>query len=186
MKKSSLSINIKKLRKKNNMSQAKLAEKLHISPQAISKWETGKSLPDMLTLKSLSEIFDVSVDDLISEELGDLKKAKVQEIKKEESDNTKEMDIEEPIPLKSMSTYKKFTGQICLSINFLWLLIRSEFFLYEHPFMQYIILFFCYLGMIYLYSVFYSRYMEQQKSFRWIIVFLNLIIFLIIALIFQQ
>ena len=44
---------IKKLRKENNLSQEKLADKLGVTYQAVSKWERGLNLPDMTTLKLL-------------------------------------------------------------------------------------------------------------------------------------
>lgn len=56
---------IKKLRKGNNLSQEQLAEKLNVSRQAISKWESNKAYPDIDNLILLRNIFDVSLDDLI-------------------------------------------------------------------------------------------------------------------------
>jgi uncharacterized protein YjbI with pentapeptide repeats len=49
-------------RKKISFSQAELAEKLFISPQAIGKWERGESLPDITTLNRLAEIFSVDLN----------------------------------------------------------------------------------------------------------------------------
>ena len=46
---------IAKLRKEKNMTQKELAEKLHLTDKAISKWERGLSFPDIATLKPLSE-----------------------------------------------------------------------------------------------------------------------------------
>lgn len=54
------------LRKANNLSQNALAEKLHMSRQAISRWETGKTVPDIETLKKLSVLYNISLDELIS------------------------------------------------------------------------------------------------------------------------
>lgn len=54
------------LRKLNNLSQEELAEKLKISRQTLSKYETGESLPDIDKCKLLAEIFDVSLDDLVN------------------------------------------------------------------------------------------------------------------------
>lgn len=55
---------IKALRKKQHMTQETLAGKLDVTVSAISKWETGKNLPDMDVLHRLSTIFHVSIDDL--------------------------------------------------------------------------------------------------------------------------
>ena len=54
------------LRKKVNLTQAELGEKLNVTPQAVSKWENGLSEPDIETLKKMSELFDVSLDYLLT------------------------------------------------------------------------------------------------------------------------
>lgn len=59
---------IKELRLKNSLSQNELAEKVIITPQAVSKWERGISLPDITMIQKLSEIFDVSISYLLSGE----------------------------------------------------------------------------------------------------------------------
>lgn len=56
---------IKKLRTKENKSQDWLAEQLFFSRQAISKWESGDSFPDIETCEKLSKIFNVSLDYLL-------------------------------------------------------------------------------------------------------------------------
>lgn len=58
--------NLIELRKYHNLSQEKLAEKINVSRQTLSKYETGESLPDIEKCKSLADVFGVSVDDLIS------------------------------------------------------------------------------------------------------------------------
>lgn len=50
----------------HNLSQEELAERLRVSRQTISKYETGESLPDIDKCKLLAEIFDVSLDDLVN------------------------------------------------------------------------------------------------------------------------
>ncbi len=60
-----LGSNLADLRKRNGYSQEALAEKLNISRQAISKWERGESTPDTDTLILLSELYNVSLDELI-------------------------------------------------------------------------------------------------------------------------
>ena len=57
------------LRKKNGWSQEELAEKLNISRQSVSKWESGASLPDIDKIIALSSLFGVSTDYLLKEEL---------------------------------------------------------------------------------------------------------------------
>lgn len=58
---------ITKLRKQKGLSQEALAEKLSVSRQAISKWETGESLPDMDNIAFLCKEFDVSADFLLND-----------------------------------------------------------------------------------------------------------------------
>lgn len=60
-----LSLKLSELRKKNNLSQEALAEKLSLSRQAISKWERGESAPDTENLIALSKIFGVTLDELV-------------------------------------------------------------------------------------------------------------------------
>lgn len=63
--KSQLGSNITVYRKRNSLTQAKLAEQLNYSDKAVSKWERGESMPDVLTLVQMSELFDISVDELL-------------------------------------------------------------------------------------------------------------------------
>lgn len=58
--------NLTELRKLHNMSQEELAEKIGVSRQTLSKYETGESLPDIEKCKILADVFGVSIDDLIS------------------------------------------------------------------------------------------------------------------------
>ena len=53
------------LRKANNMSQEQLAEKVGVSRQSISKWESGESIPEMERIVELSMVFDVTTDYLM-------------------------------------------------------------------------------------------------------------------------
>lgn len=57
---------IAQLRKELGLTQKELAEKLKVTDKAISRWETGKGLPDTSLLKPLAEIFGVSVGELLS------------------------------------------------------------------------------------------------------------------------
>lgn len=57
--------NIVSYRKQANMTQAGLAEKLNYSDKAVSKWERGESMPDVLTLVELAKLFDITVNDLL-------------------------------------------------------------------------------------------------------------------------
>lgn len=60
---------IKKYRTMMNLSQEELAEKVYVTRQTISNWETGKSYPDIHSLLLLSSLFNVSLDQLIKGDL---------------------------------------------------------------------------------------------------------------------
>lgn len=53
------------LRNKGNLSQEELAEKVFVTRQAVSRWETGETIPNTETLKQLSKLFDVSINTLL-------------------------------------------------------------------------------------------------------------------------
>lgn len=53
------------LRTKNGLSQEELAEKIHVTRQAVSRWENGETVPNTDTLKLLSRLFDVSINTLL-------------------------------------------------------------------------------------------------------------------------
>ena len=57
--------NIKKTREEKGLSQEQLAERLNMTRQAVSNWERGKTEPDIETLQRLSEVLEVSVEELI-------------------------------------------------------------------------------------------------------------------------
>lgn len=56
--------NIAQLRREHNMKQDELAEQLGVTPQAVSKWENGASMPDIALLPKIAEIFGVTIDAL--------------------------------------------------------------------------------------------------------------------------
>lgn len=56
---------ISELRKRKNMTQVELADRMGVSFQAVSNWERGNSMPDISKLPELAEIFDTSIDDIL-------------------------------------------------------------------------------------------------------------------------
>lgn len=85
---------LKKLRKEQNLTQEQLAEKLNVSRQAITKWETSDGTPDIENLKQISNFFNISIDELIKEENLDLKSNKKYTYTEEfEIDHSKHYDI---------------------------------------------------------------------------------------------
>ena len=56
---------LKEIRKKEGISQEQLAEKIGVTRQAITKWETGKGLPDVENMVIIAEIFKTTIDELL-------------------------------------------------------------------------------------------------------------------------
>ena len=61
----SLSERLKALRKTKDMTQEQLAEYMGVSPQAVSRWETGATSPDISALPQLADLFSISIDELL-------------------------------------------------------------------------------------------------------------------------
>lgn len=80
---------IKKYRNNINLSQEQLAERVFVSRQTISNWENDKNYPDIKSLLLLSEVFEVSLDDLVKGDLEEMKK----QIKNEDIREFKKLDI---------------------------------------------------------------------------------------------
>ncbi len=59
---------IAECRKKNNLTQMQLAEKLNITDRAVSKWETGKAMPDSSIMLDLCDVLKITVNELLSGE----------------------------------------------------------------------------------------------------------------------
>ncbi len=66
--KQTIAQNITALRQASKMTQIELAEKLNYSDKAISKWERGESIPDVIVLKTIADLFGVTVDYLLQED----------------------------------------------------------------------------------------------------------------------
>ncbi|EJM4814191.1 helix-turn-helix transcriptional regulator, partial [Listeria monocytogenes] len=57
---------LRKLRKQNNMTQEQLGERLHVTNKTVSRWETGKYMPPIECLKLLSDIYQISVNEILT------------------------------------------------------------------------------------------------------------------------
>ena len=90
------------LRKKQGLTQLELAEKLDVSRQAVSRWEAGDAMPGIDNLKLLSELYEVSIDFLLNDNLTD----------RSEYRQDQKNAIVEMKPGKKMGKYKIFV--ICI------------------------------------------------------------------------
>ncbi len=106
---------IAKQRKLKELTQEELAEKLGVTKNAVSKWERGLCLMDMSLLKPLSEILDLSINDILAGELIEDK-----DLEKKSEENI--LKLTELINLKTMRN-----GIIGLTLFFIILVIISFF-----------------------------------------------------------
>jgi len=88
---------IRQLRFKAGLTQEQLSDKLGISPQSVSKWETGAAMPDISSLPLLAEVFGVSIDDLFDLTTG-------QRLNRIEN----RMDLEEELPPEVFREYEEY------------------------------------------------------------------------------
>ncbi|KAB7670809.1 helix-turn-helix domain-containing protein [Bacillus sp. B1-b2] len=72
---------LKKEREKKGWSQTELAEKIHVSRQSVSKWETGKNYPNIEVIIDLSDLFGITIDELLRSD-EELKEKVIQDSKK--------------------------------------------------------------------------------------------------------
>ena len=79
--------NLKRIRKENNLSQEQLADKLNVSRQSVSKWESGTSYPEMDKMIQLCRMFDLNIDELLNQDI-----KKVREEKNSKIDINKYID----------------------------------------------------------------------------------------------
>ena len=63
-----LNDNIKKFRKIKKLTQEQIAEKLNVSRQTVSKWESGETIPDIYNCCELAKLYEITVDDLLNEQ----------------------------------------------------------------------------------------------------------------------
>ncbi|MGM0890757.1 MAG: helix-turn-helix domain-containing protein [Bacillota bacterium] len=79
---------LQKLRVQKNMSREELAQEMNVSRQAVYKWENNKGYPDIENLIKLSELYEITLDELIKNDRTFQKKISIDEDKKKENDLT--------------------------------------------------------------------------------------------------
>ena len=79
---------LKELRKEKNITQEQLAEQLNVSGRTVSRWETGNNMPDISLLVEISELYEVSIPEIINGERKseNMNKEEVKEVAKSMSD----------------------------------------------------------------------------------------------------
>ena len=94
-----LSKNIKTLRMQKGITQKELAEKLHVTSQAVSRWEQGDVEPSIDTISNMAKLFEVTTDELIGELKVKEEKVEKTELENETEHNTKEEKTEKQKPV---------------------------------------------------------------------------------------
>lgn len=102
-------------RKKNGWSQEELADRLHVSRQSVSKWESAQSVPDLNKVIAMADLFGVSTDYLLKDEVEDLPAV---------LENTPSVDLEgeavRQVSLEEANSYlsaaRRASGQIALGV----------------------------------------------------------------------
>lgn len=111
-----LSKNLQMARKKAGLSQNDVADSLHITRQSVSQWENGRSCPDLQNLQLLSEIYQVSVDNLIADPL--ISSNTTQQIQADSSFTIFDEFFLFPTSLLVLTFYLPFVGLILSLIIF--------------------------------------------------------------------
>ncbi|PER22399.1 MULTISPECIES: helix-turn-helix domain-containing protein [Bacillus cereus group] len=153
---------LKELRKKNNYSQQQIAEILHVTAQAVSKWENNKSVPDITTLVQISDLYNVSLDYLIKSDKQLQNKLSIRKVH-----------------LRMINLL--IVAFILAIFLFISLLIKAEFFLYQHSLGGWLMVGLIFLFMIFAFLSLYCYITVRKKYFvfLWSTVFtLSCIIFI--------
>lgn len=82
-----------KLRRREKLSQESLSDKLGVTRQTISNWELNITKPDILQIKKISEVFNISVDDLLDNNIRDIIEKKITNTEKMTKKTTKNLRI---------------------------------------------------------------------------------------------
>lgn len=81
-----LGAQLQRLREQKNMSREELAQEMNVSRQAVYKWENNKGYPDIENLIKLSELYEITLDELIKNDRTFQKKISIDEDKKKDND----------------------------------------------------------------------------------------------------
>lgn len=101
---------IMQLRKKNGWSQEELAEQMRVSRQSVSKWESGASIPDLNKILLLSQIFDVSTDYLLKDEIEQIEEEQI-EMQYNEVGNVREAESARVVSLEEATGFMELSAQ---------------------------------------------------------------------------
>lgn len=107
--------NLKQIRKSKNISQEELAEKLGVSRQSVSKWETGENYPSMYNIMCLCDIFKCKINNLVHESMSDINSLD-EEVKMNVVKFKEEKQIKVKVLSKIISVVSKI-GEVCCMVG---------------------------------------------------------------------
>ncbi len=115
--------NLKQIRKSKNISQEDLAERLGVSRQSVSKWETGENYPSMFNIMCLCDIFNCKINNLVHESMSDInsldEEIKMSVVKFKEDKQKKMKGLS-----KAISVISKI-GKVCLVIGIVAIILAT-------------------------------------------------------------
>ena len=111
---------IAECRKKENLTQMQLAEKLNITDRAVSKWETGRAMPDSSIMLQLCDILNISVNDLLSGEV-----VTMENYNKQLENNVLEMAKQKEEADRRLLTIEIVMGVISVAVLFVLCIIAG-------------------------------------------------------------
>ena len=116
--------NLTEMRKSHHYTQLQLAELLHYSDKAVSKWERGESLPDLAVLKQIADLYHVTLDDLVTDAEERAARAALSE---EMSIPEETAEPEHPTPPRGKPTLRTRVVVTALSGLLVWLIATIAF-----------------------------------------------------------
>ena len=115
--------NLKQIRKSKNISQEELAEKLGVSRQSVSKWETGENYPSMYNIMCLCDIFKCKINNLVHESMSDINSLD-EEVKMNVVKFKEEKQIKVKVLSKIISVVSKI-GEVCCMVGIIAVAIAA-------------------------------------------------------------
>ena len=146
-------------RKALNLTQAKLAEKLYVSEKTISKWETGKGIPDTNSLPKLCEIFNVTLNDLLNGE-----RLKNNNYQHKAEEQLLELQKEKELSDKRLLISEIILGSV-ITIFFISILMLSLYAIYELEIYALPIIMIVVSTIILLVCLYFCLYIEQKAGY---------------------
>ena len=143
-------------RKANNLTQMQLAEKLGITDRAVSKWETGRSMPDASIMLELCEILKITVNDLLSGEV-----VIMENYNKELENNLLEMIKQKEKSDKKLLSLEVFIGITATVILFVFVALAA--FVQMETWLRVSIVVFGFA--VFLAGCFYALHIEQTAGY---------------------